>query len=137
MARQCTQPKRPRNATRFKEKAMQVEAQESGQIVDEEKLAFLVDPRITDCYDVQPTIIHNASYQTDDLDAYDFDCDDISTDKAVLMANLSNYGLDVLFEVPTFEIYQNDMDNQTEVNAASENMLEVTTASEYQVNAAS
>ncbi|GKF59344.1 retrovirus-related pol polyprotein from transposon TNT 1-94, partial [Tanacetum coccineum] len=48
MARQCTQPKRPRNATWFKEKAMLAEAQESGQILDEDKLAFLVDPGIPD-----------------------------------------------------------------------------------------
>ncbi|GKA89513.1 retrovirus-related pol polyprotein from transposon TNT 1-94 [Tanacetum coccineum] len=35
---------------------------------------------------------------TDDLDAYDSDCDDFSTAKAVLMANLSSYGSDVLSE---------------------------------------
>ncbi|GJR68488.1 integrase, catalytic region, zinc finger, CCHC-type containing protein [Tanacetum coccineum] len=46
MARQCTQPKRPRNAAWYKEKAMLVEAQEAGQILDEEQLAFLADPRI-------------------------------------------------------------------------------------------
>ncbi|GKA56283.1 retrovirus-related pol polyprotein from transposon TNT 1-94 [Tanacetum coccineum] len=63
MDRQCTQPKRPRNATWFKEKAMLAEAQESGQILDEEQLAFLVEPRIIDCHDVQPTIIHNACWE--------------------------------------------------------------------------
>nr|GEU65031.1 hypothetical protein [Tanacetum cinerariifolium] len=42
MAWQCTQPKRPRNATWFKDKAMLAEAQESSQILDEEQLAFLV-----------------------------------------------------------------------------------------------
>ncbi|GJR04719.1 integrase, catalytic region, zinc finger, CCHC-type containing protein [Tanacetum coccineum] len=46
MARQCTQPKRPRNAAWYKEKAMLVEAQEAGQILDEEQLAFLADPGI-------------------------------------------------------------------------------------------
>nr|GEX36972.1 hypothetical protein [Tanacetum cinerariifolium] len=56
---------------------------------------------------------HNASFQTDDLDTYDSDCDDISSAKAVLMANLLNYSLDILSEVPNFEIYQNDMDNQS------------------------
>nr|GFB10517.1 hypothetical protein [Tanacetum cinerariifolium] len=35
---------------------------------------------------------------TKDLDAYDFDCDDVSTAQAVLMANLSNYGSDVISE---------------------------------------
>ncbi|GKA98798.1 integrase, catalytic region, zinc finger, CCHC-type containing protein [Tanacetum coccineum] len=60
MARQCTQPKRPRNDAWFKKKAM---------------LA-----------------------KNEDLDAYDFDCDDVSNAKAVLMANLSNYGSDVILE---------------------------------------
>ncbi|GJV67789.1 hypothetical protein Tco_1483298 [Tanacetum coccineum] len=46
MARQCTQPKRPRNASWYKEKAMLAEAQEAGQIFDEEQLAFLADPGI-------------------------------------------------------------------------------------------
>ncbi|GJR46003.1 hypothetical protein Tco_1314106 [Tanacetum coccineum] len=57
--------------------------------------------------------LHNATFQTDDLDAYDSDCDDISSAKAVLMSNLSNYSSDVLSEVPNFEIYQNEMDNQS------------------------
>ncbi|GJW73561.1 putative ribonuclease H-like domain-containing protein [Tanacetum coccineum] len=153
MGRQCTQPKRPRNVAWFKEKAMLAEAHESGQILDEEQLAFLADPGITDCHDVQPTIIHNAAFriidlmrqkkqvmkqkdqnllnklslndlwssirlhnatfQTNDLDANDSDCDDISSAKAVLMSNLSHYSSDVLSEVPNFEIYQNEMDNQS------------------------
>ncbi|GJX06520.1 hypothetical protein Tco_0194452 [Tanacetum coccineum] len=46
----------------------------------------------------QSVITHNAAYQADDLDAFDFDCDEISTAKVVLMANLSSYGSDVLFE---------------------------------------
>nr|GEW18472.1 integrase, catalytic region, zinc finger, CCHC-type, peptidase aspartic, catalytic [Tanacetum cinerariifolium] len=58
-----------------------------------------IDLGITDCHDVQPTIIHNASFQTDDLDDYDSDCDDISSTKAVLMANHLNYGLDVVSKV--------------------------------------
>ncbi|GKA18421.1 hypothetical protein Tco_0698336 [Tanacetum coccineum] len=52
MGRQCTQPKRPRNASWFKEKAMLAEAQESGQVLDGEQLAFLADLEITDCHDV-------------------------------------------------------------------------------------
>ncbi|GJS85653.1 retrovirus-related pol polyprotein from transposon TNT 1-94 [Tanacetum coccineum] len=63
MARQYTQPKQPRNAAWYKEKAMLVEAQE-----------------------------------TEDLDTYDSGCDDLSTAQAVLMANISNYGCDVILE---------------------------------------
>nr|GEY56130.1 hypothetical protein [Tanacetum cinerariifolium] len=48
MARQCTQPKRTRNAAWFKEKAMLAEAHEAGQILDEEQLVFLADPGIPD-----------------------------------------------------------------------------------------
>nr|GFB84278.1 retrovirus-related Pol polyprotein from transposon TNT 1-94 [Tanacetum cinerariifolium] len=43
MGRQCTQPKRPRNFAWFKEKLQLVEAQDAGQILDEEKLAFIAD----------------------------------------------------------------------------------------------
>ncbi|GKC75077.1 integrase, catalytic region, zinc finger, CCHC-type containing protein [Tanacetum coccineum] len=46
IARQCTQPKRPRNAAWYKDKAMLAEAQEAGQNLDEEQLAFLVDPGV-------------------------------------------------------------------------------------------
>ncbi|GKA20702.1 retrovirus-related pol polyprotein from transposon TNT 1-94 [Tanacetum coccineum] len=76
MTRQCTQPKKPRNAAWFKEKLMLAEAQE-------------------------------ASFQTKDLDAFDSDCDDLSSAKAVPMANLSSYDLDVLSEE------SQDAENQT------------------------
>ncbi|GJT81485.1 TALE protein [Tanacetum coccineum] len=50
---------------------------------------------------------------TDDLNAYDSNCDDISSAKAILMANLLSYGSDVLFEVPHSDNYQNDTTNQS------------------------
>ncbi|GKB46281.1 retrovirus-related pol polyprotein from transposon TNT 1-94, partial [Tanacetum coccineum] len=64
MARQCTQPKRLRNAAWFKEKAIQA---------------------------AQTTIPNTVAFQTEDLDAYDSDCDDVFNAKAVLIYNLSNY----------------------------------------------
>nr|GEW39999.1 hypothetical protein [Tanacetum cinerariifolium] len=97
MARQCTQPKRERNAAWYKEKAMLAEAQEGGQIMDEEKLAFLADPGIP-AGQVQTIIPHNAAFQTEDLNTYDSDCDDLSNAQAVLMTNISNYGSDVISE---------------------------------------
>ncbi|GJX46337.1 retrovirus-related pol polyprotein from transposon TNT 1-94 [Tanacetum coccineum] len=87
MTRQCTQLKRTRNSAWFKEKLMLAEAQEAGQILDEEKL-------------------------TEDLDAYNLDCDDLSSAKAVLMANLSSCNSNVLSEVPYSDSYPNDMINQ-------------------------
>ncbi|GJV05648.1 retrovirus-related pol polyprotein from transposon TNT 1-94, partial [Tanacetum coccineum] len=48
-----------------------------------------------------------------DLNAYDFNCDDVSNAKAVLMANLSNYGSEVILEVPHDEPYHTVMDNKS------------------------
>ncbi|GKB98862.1 hypothetical protein Tco_0984999 [Tanacetum coccineum] len=76
------------NAIIVKEKMLLVQAQESGYVLDEEQLAFLVDPGIPDGQAAQTTIPNNAAFQTKDLDAYDSDCNDISTAKAVLMANI-------------------------------------------------
>nr|GEW75361.1 uncharacterized mitochondrial protein AtMg00810-like [Tanacetum cinerariifolium] len=67
LARQCTQPKRPRNA------------------------AWVLDGK-----DVQTIIPNNAVIQTEDLDTNDSNYDDISNSKAILMANFSNYGSDVI-----------------------------------------
>ncbi|GJW10004.1 retrovirus-related pol polyprotein from transposon TNT 1-94 [Tanacetum coccineum] len=113
VARQCTQSNMARNVAWFKEKAMLAEAQEAGQILDEEQLAFLADPGIPDGQTAQTTIPNTAAFQTEDLDAYDSDCDDVSNAKAVLMANLSNYGYDIISEVPHSDSYHNDMDNQS------------------------
>ncbi|GJZ24293.1 retrovirus-related pol polyprotein from transposon TNT 1-94 [Tanacetum coccineum] len=112
MARQCTQPKRPRNAAWYKEKSMLAEAQEAGKILDEEQLAFLTDPGIP-ASQAQTVIPHNAAFQTKDLDTYDSDCDDLSTAQAVLMSNISNYGSNSISEVPNSDTYLNDMDNQS------------------------
>ncbi|GJY68547.1 hypothetical protein Tco_0471529 [Tanacetum coccineum] len=112
MAWQCTHPKRTRNATRYKDKAMLAEAQEDGKILDEEQLAFLADLGVPDGQVVQTIIPNNAAFQTEDPDTYNSDCDDISNAKAVLMANISNYGYDIISELPHSETYLNDMENQ-------------------------
>ncbi|GJS76668.1 integrase, catalytic region, zinc finger, CCHC-type containing protein [Tanacetum coccineum] len=59
------------------------------------------------------TIPTNATFHIKDLDAYDSNCDDVSNAKTVLMANLSNYGSNVILEVHHSETYHNDMDNQS------------------------
>ncbi|GJX09182.1 hypothetical protein Tco_0199041, partial [Tanacetum coccineum] len=88
------------------------EAQEAGKILDEEQLAFLADPGIL-ADQAQTIIPYNAAFQIEDLDTYDSYCDDLSTAQAVLMANISNYGSDIILEVPNSETYLNDMDNQS------------------------
>nr|GEU72133.1 retrotransposon protein, putative, unclassified [Tanacetum cinerariifolium] len=47
------------------------------------------------------------------LDTYDSNCDDVSNAKSILMANIFNYGSDVISEVPHYETYLNDMENQS------------------------
>ncbi|GKF00521.1 integrase, catalytic region, zinc finger, CCHC-type containing protein, partial [Tanacetum coccineum] len=62
MARQCTQPKRPRNAVWFMEKIMFAEAHNFGKMLDGEQLAFLADPGIPDGQAAQTTIPNNATF---------------------------------------------------------------------------
>ncbi|GJW21421.1 retrovirus-related pol polyprotein from transposon TNT 1-94 [Tanacetum coccineum] len=119
----CTHPKRPRNYAWFKEKLMLVKEKEAGQILDAEQLAFIADPRIAKVQVTQQTIPQNSAFKTEDLDACDLDCDDISSAKAILMANILSYDLDVLSEVPYSDTYLNDMINQEESqNAGIQNM---------------
>ncbi|GKC28031.1 reverse transcriptase domain-containing protein, partial [Tanacetum coccineum] len=113
MVRQCLKPKKKRDATWFRDKVLLVEAQGSGKVLNEEELTFLADPRVAEGPVTQTVITHNVAYQADDLDAYDSDYDEISTAKAVLMANLSSYRSDVLSEVPHSENTYNDMLNQS------------------------
>ncbi|GJV89121.1 hypothetical protein Tco_1533059 [Tanacetum coccineum] len=113
MARQCLKPKRKKDATWFRDKVLLVEAQGSSKVLNEEEFNFLADPEVAEGPVTQTIITHNAAYQADDLDAYDFNCDDFSTAKAVLMANFSSYGSDVLSEVPHSENTHNDMLNQS------------------------
>nr|GEU37644.1 hypothetical protein [Tanacetum cinerariifolium] len=68
-------------------------------------------PGIPDGKAAQTTIPNTVAFQTKDLDSDESDCDDVSNAKAVLMANLSNYGSDVISEVPHHEPYHIDMDN--------------------------
>nr|GEU58623.1 retrovirus-related Pol polyprotein from transposon TNT 1-94 [Tanacetum cinerariifolium] len=44
-------------------------------------------------------ITHNTTYQADDLDAYDSECDELNTAKISLIANLSHFGLDALAKI--------------------------------------
>ncbi|GJU45739.1 retrovirus-related pol polyprotein from transposon TNT 1-94 [Tanacetum coccineum] len=53
--------------------------------------------RVVKCYNCQGEGHTARQY---DLDAYDSDCDDLSSAKVVLMANLSSCDYEVLFEVP-------------------------------------
>nr|GEU38249.1 zinc knuckle CX2CX4HX4C [Tanacetum cinerariifolium] len=98
MSKQCTKPKRKRDAEWFKDKVLLVQAQANGQVLQEEELEFLADLGTTESSSNQNVVTTNAADQADDLDAYDSNCEEINTAKIALMANLSHYGSDNLAE---------------------------------------
>ncbi|GJX71758.1 hypothetical protein Tco_0308929 [Tanacetum coccineum] len=60
------------------------------------------------------SLLHNAAYQADDLDAYDSDCDELNSAKIALMANLSRNGSDALTEVHNQDNLNYDLFTQSE-----------------------
>nr|GEV46290.1 hypothetical protein [Tanacetum cinerariifolium] len=90
MARQCPKPKRKRDATWFREKVLLVEAQGNGKV-----------------------LLVEAQEKGTNKEELKFLADPgIAKAKLVLMANLSSYGLDVLFEekellTKTFNVFKN------------------------------
>nr|GEY41756.1 hypothetical protein [Tanacetum cinerariifolium] len=112
MSKHCTKPKRKKDESWFKDKVLLVQAQANGQIPHEEELAFLADPGIAEAQTTQIVITHNASYQADNLDAYDSYCDEINTAKVSLMANLSHYGSNDLVEVHNHDNVNHNLINQ-------------------------
>nr|GFB56623.1 hypothetical protein [Tanacetum cinerariifolium] len=120
MSKQCTKPKRKRYKSWFKDKVLLVQAQANGQILHEEELVFLADLGIAEAQNTQNVITHNAAYQADDLDAYDFDCDEINTTKVALMANLSHYGSDDLAEIHNHDNVNYNLINQAYVSESQQ-----------------
>nr|GEY52469.1 hypothetical protein [Tanacetum cinerariifolium] len=98
MSKQCTKTKRKRDDSWFKDKVLLVQAQANDQILHEEELAFLADQGIAEGQATQIVITYSATYQANDLDAYESNCDEINTTKVPLIENLSHFGSDVLIE---------------------------------------
>nr|GFD51348.1 hypothetical protein [Tanacetum cinerariifolium] len=89
MSKQCTKPRRKRDAEWFKDKVLFVQAQANGQVLQEEELEFLANPGTPESSGNQIVVTNNAVYQADDLNTYDSDYDEINSAKIALMANLS------------------------------------------------
>nr|GEV04327.1 retrovirus-related Pol polyprotein from transposon TNT 1-94 [Tanacetum cinerariifolium] len=109
MSKQCTKPKRKRDDAWFKDKVLLVQAQVNGQVLHEEELEFLADPGIAEAQSTQYVVTKNAAYQANDLDAYDFDCDEINSAKIAIMVNMSHYGSDNLAEVHNLDNVANNV----------------------------
>ncbi|GJW36669.1 hypothetical protein Tco_0059589 [Tanacetum coccineum] len=87
-----------RNSSNPRQQATINDGRVTLQPVQGRQFFFATDPGITEGQSTQTVITHNSTYQADDLDAYDSDCDELNTVKVALMANLSHYGSDVLAE---------------------------------------
>nr|GEZ06524.1 hypothetical protein [Tanacetum cinerariifolium] len=97
-----------------------------GEVLQEEELEFLADPGIAETLSTQYAITNNAAYQADDLDAYDYDCDELNSAKIDLMMNLSHYGYDNLAEVQNQDnVYNNVLyqDVQETLTSKQSNIL--------------
>nr|GEU39901.1 integrase, catalytic region, zinc finger, CCHC-type, peptidase aspartic, catalytic [Tanacetum cinerariifolium] len=123
MSKQCTKPKKKRDAEWFKDKVLLVQAQANGQVLQEEELEFLADPRIAETSSNQYVVTNNAAYQANDLDAYDSNCDELNSAKIALMVNLSHYGSDNLAE----ERILKEQNNVDKASASYEQSLEIET----------
>nr|GEV29819.1 retrovirus-related Pol polyprotein from transposon TNT 1-94 [Tanacetum cinerariifolium] len=93
------EPKRKKDEAWFKHKVLLVQAQANRQILHEEELEFLADPGIAEAQTTQYVITNNATYQADDLDAYDSDCDEINSAKIALMVNFLTMVLIILLRI--------------------------------------
>ncbi|GJW03830.1 putative reverse transcriptase domain-containing protein [Tanacetum coccineum] len=133
----CTKPKRKLDDSWFKDKVLLVQAQENGQILHDEELAFLADPGIAKGQATHTVITHNAAYQADDLDVYDSDCDELNTAKVALMENLFHYGSDALAEVHNHDNVDNNMINQAVQAMSSSEQSNVVNHSEIEITSAS
>nr|GEW02516.1 retrovirus-related Pol polyprotein from transposon TNT 1-94 [Tanacetum cinerariifolium] len=110
MTRQCTKPKRLKNSAGFKEKEMIAEPLESWVVFDEEHMAFLADNGDTVTIgQASQEIPTPAAFQSNDLGAFDFDCDEAPSASVVLMAKLYLYDSSALLEVPT---HDTNLDNE-------------------------
>nr|GEZ43630.1 hypothetical protein [Tanacetum cinerariifolium] len=98
--RQCTQLKRPRNATWYKEKAMLAEAQGAGKILDEEQLAFLTDPGVPDGQAVQIIIPNNVPHSKTYL---------------IDMENQSEHAMNDFEQTPTVDVSDNEIHSDSNI----------------------
>ncbi|GKB55666.1 hypothetical protein Tco_0911852 [Tanacetum coccineum] len=97
IAQNCTQPKRPQNSNYFKDKMLQMQAQENGTVLDEEELLFLAGEQANtfdadvDNQPVQDLALNEDNiFQADECDTFDSDVDDEPTAQSIFVANLSS-----------------------------------------------
>ncbi|GJZ48839.1 integrase, catalytic region, zinc finger, CCHC-type containing protein [Tanacetum coccineum] len=139
MAKQFTQPKRPRNSAWFKEKMLLVKAQEAGQILDEEQLAFTADPRIVEAQDVQEMPYYEQTH------IVDFPDNEITSDSYIIpysqylqesqdagIQDTNSYAPNDLLAISMVEQMANHVANLDKENQTNKMVNESLTAERYQ-----
>ncbi|GJU38084.1 hypothetical protein Tco_1186438 [Tanacetum coccineum] len=66
------------------------------------------DPGVSQGPDTQTTFPINAAFQTDDLDAFDSNCDEAPSAREMLMANLSIYDSNVISKLQISDTFQDN-----------------------------
>ncbi|GKD14035.1 hypothetical protein Tco_1198442 [Tanacetum coccineum] len=106
IARQNTQS---RKVPWLKQKMILAELHEVGIQLSKEQLAILADTG--DKVDYGPgayTLFNNGIFQSDGIYSYDSDCNDLPSEHATFMANLSNHNSDIISEVLTYNTYHDN-----------------------------
>nr|GEW97829.1 integrase, catalytic region, zinc finger, CCHC-type, peptidase aspartic, catalytic [Tanacetum cinerariifolium] len=92
----CTQPNRPQNSKYFKDKMLLMQAQENGEVLDEEQLLFIagghgdaVDEDVDEPPIQDLALNVDNVFQADEYNAFDFNVDEAPTVQTMFMANLS------------------------------------------------
>ncbi|GJT96168.1 hypothetical protein Tco_1091686 [Tanacetum coccineum] len=117
-------------------KEMLAEAQEAGQILDEEQLAFLANPGIPDGQAVQTTISNNVAFQTEDLDSYDFDCDGVPHSDSYHndMDNQCVQAMQDFKQIPVVDFYNNELHSDSNIIPYSQYLQETQLATVQETN---
>ncbi|GJX24328.1 hypothetical protein Tco_0228773 [Tanacetum coccineum] len=129
IARECPQPKRPRDSNYFKDKILLMNAYENGVVLDEEQLLFLAGEQVTNFDDDMDDLALNVDhvFEADQCDAFDSDVDEAPTTQSMFMVNLSSedpiydeagpsYDSNTLFEVQDHDTFIDHMDEYHEVH---------------------
>nr|GEU45809.1 hypothetical protein [Tanacetum cinerariifolium] len=82
-----------RNSSNLRQQATIHDERVTVQPLRRRQNSYVVDLGITEGPVTQSAITHHATYQADDLDAYDSDCDEISTAKAEELEFLADLGI--------------------------------------------
>ncbi|GJT01267.1 hypothetical protein Tco_0822436 [Tanacetum coccineum] len=134
IARKCPRPKRLQDSDYFKDKMLLMQAQESGEVLDEEQSLFLTGEQVTnvdDDVDDSPendlALNVDHVFEADECDAFDSDVDEGPTTQTMFMTNFTSedpiydeagpsYDSNTPFEVQGHDTFEDHMDEYHEVH---------------------